>query len=148
MRLIYRRMQIADVNRVHEIERSLFQDPWPITHFLNDIEHDKQAYPYVLEIENEIIGYSVCWYCAEEIHISNIAVAKPFQGRGYGEFLLRKIVTMFNDYKCAYLEVRQNNKVAINLYRKLEFNILYHRRAYYTNGEDALIMIKYRGCNK
>jgi ribosomal-protein-alanine N-acetyltransferase len=144
MKLTYRRMQELDVGRVHEIEQSLFQDPWPVIHFLNDINNNKQAYPYVLEFANELVGYSVCWYYAQEIHIGNIAVAKSYQGRGYGEFMLRKIINMFDDYICAYLEVRQNNRVAINLYRKFNFNILYRRYAYYTNGEDALIMVRYR----
>ena len=141
--MVYRRMLEKDIYRVHEIEQSLFRDPWPLKHFVNDIQNYELAYPFVLEIENEIVGYSICWYYVQEIHIGNIAVAKAHQGKGYGRFILESIIDMFAGYKCAYLEVRETNKTAINLYQKFNFNILYRRQHYYTNGEDALVMVRY-----
>jgi ribosomal-protein-alanine N-acetyltransferase len=142
--VVYRRMVEKDVFRVHEIEQSLFIDPWPVKHFLRDIQNNEQAYPYILKVNNELVAYSICWYYAQEIHIGSIAVAKVHQGKGYGKFMLENIIKMFKEYKYAYLEVRATNKIAISLYKKFNFNILYQRRNYYANGEDALVMVRYR----
>jgi len=142
--LVYRRMLEQDVYRVHEIEQSVFEDPWPVKHFFSDIQNYEQAYPFILEVQGELVGYSICWYYVEEIHIGNIAVAKAYQGKGYGQFMLNKIINMFEGYRCAYLEVRETNRIAITLYQKLNFNVLFRRRKYYGNGEDALVMVRYR----
>jgi ribosomal-protein-alanine N-acetyltransferase len=134
-----------DVKKVHEIEESLFQDSWPVEHFIHDIRDEDLAYPYVLEVKNEIIGYSVCWFYAQEVHIGNIAVEKTHQRKGYGRLMLEKIIDMFRDSYCIYLEVRESNIPAINLYHKYKFTNLYRRKKYYGSGEDALVMVRYNG---
>ena len=143
MKCIYRRMQEEDVVYVYEIEKSLFQDPWSFKHFLRDIQDTETAYPYILELRDEIIGYSVCWYYAREVHIGNIAVKKKYQRMGYGQIILDKIIKMFPVSQCAYLEVRESNKIALNLYQKNNFNILYKRKSYYANGENALVLVRF-----
>lgn len=143
MKYIYRRMLEEDVYRVHEIEKSVFQDPWPTDAFVRDIKDTEIAFPYILAVGNMIIGYSVCWYYVGELHIGNIAVKKEYQGQGYGQMLLDKIMHMFQASRCAYLEVRESNRTALNLYMKNNFNVLYKRKSYYKNGEDALILIRY-----
>jgi ribosomal-protein-alanine N-acetyltransferase len=148
MRYAYRRMLEKDVIRVHDIEQSLFEDSWPVEHFLRDIRDGDQTYPYVLEVKNEIVGYVVCWYYAQEVHIGNIAVVLAHQRKGYGRLMLEKIIDMFWDSICIYLEVRETNMPAISLYQKYNFNILYRRKKYYVNGEDALVMVRYNEQSK
>ena len=42
--------------------------------------------------------------------------------------------------KWFYLDVREGNQPALALYRKVGFTLDGRRRAYYANGEDALMM--------
>jgi ribosomal-protein-alanine N-acetyltransferase len=136
-------MRIDDIPAVHRIECSLFPDPWPERSFRTEVMDRKISFPYVAEANDTIIGYIICWYYLKELHIGNIAVAKSDQGKGIGKFLLKKILESFHDYQIAYLEVRENNTVAINLYQSFGFIPTYRRRRYYPNGEDAIVMTKY-----
>ncbi|HKZ17056.1 MAG TPA: ribosomal-protein-alanine N-acetyltransferase, partial [Geobacteraceae bacterium] len=46
----------------------------------------------------------------------------------------------FKEAEFVSLEVRPSNTVAITLYRDLGFIVTGRRKAYYENGEDALLM--------
>ena len=144
MKVDYRRMKVEDLNRVLEIEKALFTDAWSAKSFLHDIENKKYSFPYILEIDDTIMGYTVCWYFDNELHIGNVAVDHKYQGKGYGKLLIQKIFDSFPQCSRLFLEVRASNRRAINLYKRMGFNILTTRRSYYPNGEDAIIMINYR----
>lgn len=147
MNLIFRQMQIGDVRAVARLESELFSDPWPLQSFVNEILANKISFPYVVEENKKIIGYIICWYYLKELHIGNIAVATDKQGLGIGKSLLKYIFEVFSDYKKSFLEVRESNIIAINLYTQFGFETTYRRKSYYSNGEDALVMIKDRGKN-
>ena len=142
MNVEFRRMQIRDVDVIYEIENDLFDDVWSRSSFKFEIKNKKYSFPYVLILDDSIAGYFVCWYYKNELHIGNVAIKKDFQGNGYGKLLMHKIFELFPDYKHAYLDVKLSNDEAIGLYLKFGFNILSTRKAYYSNGEDALVMEK------
>jgi ribosomal-protein-alanine N-acetyltransferase len=142
MSLVFRPMTKEDVLAVYEIETSLFPDPWPAASFLAEIRNDSTSFPFVIEKKKIIVGYSVCWYYIDELHIGNLAVRKSDQRKGVGRFLLEEIFNYFKEFNTAYLEVRETNLRAINLYAHFGFKAIYKRRNYYRNGEDALVMIK------
>ena len=90
-----------------------------------------------------IIGFSGIWVMAEESHITNIAVRKEYQRRGFGEMLMLGTIdlSMELDAVIMTLEVRASNKSAQNLYLKYGFEKVGIRRGYYLdNREDAIIM--------
>jgi ribosomal-protein-alanine N-acetyltransferase len=142
MNVELRRMQTKDIDHVYSIETQLFADAWSKSSFLYEIKNKKYAFPYVLILNNMIIGYFVCWYFQKELHIGNVAIRKEMQGKGYGKFLILKIFELFPDYENAFLEVNVKNVIAIGLYMKFGFNIISTRKSYYRNGEDALVMVK------
>ena len=124
MKYIYRRMLEEDVYRVHEIEKSVFQDPWPTDAFVRDIKDTEIAFPYILAVGNMIIGYSVCWYYVGELHIGNIAVKKEYQGQGYGKQGLQVLIAHLQaQYGCdkIFLDCSPENQTAINLYEGAGF---------------------------
>jgi ribosomal-protein-alanine N-acetyltransferase len=135
-------MTFRDVSSVHEIECDLFVDPWPRRSFEEEIKTENISFPFIIEENNEIIGYIICWYYFNEIHIGNIAVRRLFQGRGLGKYMLNMVFEYFKEYEKAFLEVRETNKPAQQLYKSFGFQTTYRRISYYPNGEDALIMIK------
>jgi ribosomal-protein-alanine N-acetyltransferase len=135
-------MNLNDVRTVHRIETDLFSDPWPKKSFEHEIKKGNYSFPFILEENKQIIGYIICWYYFSELHIGNIAVIKEMQRRGIGTFLLEKVLEYFKDYKKAFLEVRESNTAAIQLYKNFNFVETYRRIRYYSNGEDAIVMIK------
>ena len=148
MILTFRKMEMKDVSQVHKIECQLFPNPWPRNCFVNDIRDEEISHPYVVVQNKKVIGYIICWYYANELHIGNIAVIHDYQGIGVGQYLLKKVFELFTDFKTSYLEVRASNTRAINLYKKFGFEPSYLRYKYYSNGENAIVMVKYRDRRK
>ena len=144
MNVELRRMQIKDIETVCNIENDLFTDAWSKSSFLYEINNQDYSFPYVLVLNESIIGYFVCWYYQKELHIGNVAVESKMQRKGYGKLLVQKIFQLFPDYDNAYLEVNVNNTTAIGLYEKFGFKISSTRKSYYINGEDALLMVKHK----
>lgn len=99
--------------------------------------------PILSELEETVVGIGGFWCAVGEAHISTIAVHPDWRGRGLGEALLagmlkRGIALGASE---SVLEVRVSNAVAINLYRKYEYEILTRRLRYYRdNDEDAWLM--------
>jgi ribosomal-protein-alanine N-acetyltransferase len=96
------------------------------------------------EVElRRVVGYAGLWMMVNEAHITTIAVAPEYQGRGLGELLLLTLIDYALEHGalCVTLEVRVSNHVAQSLYRKYTFRETGLRRRYYSdNGEDAYIM--------
>jgi ribosomal-protein-alanine N-acetyltransferase len=90
-----------------------------------------------------IVGYGGVWLSVDEGHITTIAVAPEWRGRGVGELLLNSLIdqAIFLGADVLTLEVRVSNLVAQQLYLKYGFRPAGTRPRYYTdNSEDALIM--------
>lgn len=133
-----------DIDRIFAIENECFTKPWTINMFIEDIVVNDKARYYVVEYNTEIIGYAGYWHILDEAHITNIAIKPEFQQKGIGAFLLKNMLLMLlkDNIETATLEVKKSNKAAIKLYMQAGFEIEGRRKAYYENGEDALIMWK------
>jgi len=75
-------------------------------------------------------------------HVVSIAVLPKYQRRGIGLALMQKAMENMLRYKAkkCFLEVRVSNKPAIQMYKKLGFQIKRRIRSYYMDGEDAYVM--------
>jgi ribosomal-protein-alanine N-acetyltransferase len=137
-----------DISQVHNIESILFSDPWPKHSFINELSQKNISFPFVVEENSRIVAYIICWYYINELHIGNIAVIPEKQRQGIGTFLMNQVFDYFAEYEKAFLEVRESNKKAINLYELFGFKTIFRRKSYYSNGEDALVMVKIRKENQ
>jgi len=147
MKINFRPMNEEDIREVYKIECLLFKDPWPKKSFQYEVKNNRISFPFVVEENHKIIGYIICWYYMDELHIGNIAVIPNRQRKGIGKYMLQNVFEYFPDFCQAILEVRESNKKAINLYMTFGFETIYRRKAYYPNGEDAFVMIKNRLIN-
>jgi ribosomal-protein-alanine N-acetyltransferase len=134
----------GDLPTVLAIEETSFLSPWTRTSFLHEL-HSPHSQLTAAEQEGKVIGYMCCWYVADEVHILNIAVCPESRRQGVGERLLRHalVVGQQKGAQSANLEVRRSNLSAIALYEKFGFRQVAVRRGYYTNGEDALLMVRH-----
>jgi ribosomal-protein-alanine N-acetyltransferase len=145
-----RKMSVADLDRVCELERELFTMPWPKTSFLYEVSGNDRAFPIVGVEDGEVVGYAIAWFVCDELHIGNVAVTGKMQGRGLGKLLLEHMLAEAGRREAAFatLEVRASNARAISLYRSHGFKGIAIRKNYYTdNKEDALIMMADIGHN-
>lgn len=143
MDICIRGMKEADIGAIVEIEKGLFTTPWPEEAFLTEIKENKLAQYFVVEVDNEIVGYGGLWHIIDEGHITNIGVKEEFRGRGLGGKILEALIyyCRIKNIKSMTLEVRKSNIIAQNLYKKYGFVDCGIRPKYYgDNNEDAVIM--------
>ena len=141
--LSYRPMQMADLDAIMQIEPTIFPFPWSIGNFRDSLNTGYSC--WVVEEQQQMIGYVVLMLVLDEAHLLNISIAKPVQGKGYGRELLNFIMQKAREHGALniFLEVRVSNKVAINLYEKMGFNEMAIRPKYYPaehGREDAMLM--------
>jgi len=141
MNVTIQTMQLEDIDQVFQLEKSLFIDSWTKNSFTREVENTDISFPLVMKCGDEIIGYAVIWIYAQELHIANFAIAPQYQRKGLGRQLLEYVMNMSNNYNLAFLEVRENNRAAIELYHKAGFKTLYIRKNYYRDGESAIVMV-------
>ena len=158
-------MTIEDISAVMVIEKTAFPIPWPEQAYRHEILDNPNGYFIVARLRSAgaprnlfqrlagravsapapraIIGFAGLWMFVDEGHVSTIASHTEWRGQGVGELLLVTLLREAQRRKAIFatLEVRVNNAVAQNLYRKYGFTEVGRRKRYYQdNGEDALIM--------
>jgi len=148
-----REFRDSDLNRILEIERKCFRDPWSRELF----EFISRRYPsifLVAESNGEIVGYVIA--IVEDTlslrklrtdrygHILNLAVDEKHRRRRIGSTLINSILKKLRERNVSkvYLEVRKSNSAAKNLYLKFNFKVKKLIKNYYPNDEDAYLMSK------
>lgn len=135
-------MEPEHVDRVVEIERRVFSDPWKPPDFLKIIENPASIALSAVH-KDLLVGYSCCWTMIESAELGNIAVHPDFQGRSVALRLLDETVRLCRgrDVERIFLEVRASNERAIGIYLRYGFERIGVRRNYYSRPpEDAIIM--------
>jgi len=137
-----RRLALADLDEIEEIERRAYPTPWSRSMFASELAKPTSICLGAFEGER-LVGYIVNSRYVDAWHVMNVAVDPRFQRRGIATQLLERLFELTaDDERRGYtLEVRVSNRDAIALYEKLGFEPRGVRRGYYTdNREDALIM--------
>ena len=144
---IIRMAEDKDIDAIAEIDRLCFATPWSRDAYARELRANKLAFYIVAEEDTEIIGFAGLWGIIEEGHITNVAVHPAYRNKGLGRTLVSRLISVAEQYGIDKftLEVRPSNEAAIALYNKLGFKAVGKRPKYYEdNGEDALIMWRYR----
>lgn len=140
-----RRMKKEDLAAVFNLECALFpKGAWTQQAFTYELHDNPFAQLYVWEENGEIIGYCDLWILYEQAQIANLAVAKKWQGKGYGQKLMNHMIqkAVAADCETISLEVRVSNKAALRLYTAAGFCTANIRKHYYEDGENAYLMVK------
>jgi len=142
-----RRMRLEDVPAVHKIDTLSFSLPWPERSFRFEVIENAVSRGWVAEAEvngeTRIIGMLVLWLLVDEAHIATVAVHPDFQRCGIGSRIIVEALeaARVEGARRAFLEVRERNLAAQEMYRKFGFAITSRRPRYYRDtGEDAILM--------
>ena len=139
-----RDMVNSDLDRVVEIENLCFKAPWGRDDLYREINDNKLAVMQVITVNDLVVGFCDYWNTFDSGTICQIAIHPDYQHQKLGSKLLDEV---FKDAKAKKtrtltLEVRASNIKAINFYKKYGFKVTLIKEAYYSNGEDAIYMIK------
>lgn len=141
--VVIRPMRRRDLRAVAAIEADRNGDPWSRRLFAGELELDPATRHWLVAAwRTTVVGFAGVMYAAGEGHVMNLAVARPWSGRGIG---LRLCLAQLDEARrrgigALTLEVRAANAPAIALYGKLGFTSAGVRPGYYPDGEDAQIM--------
>ena len=98
---------------------------------------------YVAEEGEKIVGYAAVGLIIPDAEILNIAVDVNYRRQGIGEMLLDTLLSLGDkeDVSDFFLEVRESNEAAIELYYKKGMEEIGRRKNYYKMPvEDAVLM--------
>jgi len=141
-RYLIRPASLADVTALAELERVCFSDPWTAAGIRETIQYET-ARAFVAQDDGRIVGYVMARISGEEGEILDLAVLPRLRRRGIGRQLLVAVWTALGSegVRELFLEVRESNRAAIELYSGHGFRPVGLRPRYYRNpAEDALVL--------
>ena len=144
----------TDLEQVMHINRVCLPENYTTFFFMNLYQRFPATF-IVAEENGEIVGYVMCRIetgvpsfkllrITRKGHVISVAVLPDHQRKGIGYELMREAMQAMVNYKAkeCYLEVRASNVPAVNLYKKMGFEIAKTVRGYYADGEDACVMAR------
>ncbi len=137
----------ANINHVDEIvslDNKYFLAPWNKEQFIYEIQENQFSSTYVLIDDNKVIGFIIYWILFDQGELVKICVDEKYARHGLAIKMLDQMTSDFKKAECfvCTLEVRESNTKAISLYQKYGFEYVLTKKAYYSNGENALYMMK------
>ncbi|NIR87283.1 ribosomal protein S18-alanine N-acetyltransferase [Candidatus Bathyarchaeota archaeon] len=148
-----RRFNPSDLERVIHINRVCLPENYTSFFFLDLHKRFPETF-LVAEEKREVVGYVMCRIETgllgfriggkKKGHVISIAVLPEYQRRGVAYALMQETMRsmlLYNAKEC-FLEVRASNTPAVNLYKKMGFEITRTLRRYYSDGENAYMMAR------
>jgi ribosomal-protein-alanine N-acetyltransferase len=149
-----RRFSPTDLDAVISINRVCLPENYAPYFFIDTYNTLPETF-IVAESQARVAGYIMCRLehgfsdlkrlrFARKGHIISVAVMPEFRNLGIGYSLVEQALSALSSHHAdeCYLEVRTNNAPAINLYRKMAFEITRTIPHYYFDGFDAYVMTK------
>jgi ribosomal-protein-alanine N-acetyltransferase len=106
--------------------------------------------------DGHVAGFLVARRVADdESELLNLVVAPEFRRKGLAQALIRELLTASGNFErgkacptgnSIYLEVRESNQAARNLYKSMGFQEVNIRRGYYQAPPEAAIVMKFHSC--
>lgn len=150
-----RTMQESDLPSVLQIETRAYEFPWSQKGFENALDQGLNFVMCHPQNEQEIWGYVCFLTVLDEATLMNLCVAPEYQGQGLAKQVLELTIQKLQSsgFNVIYLEVRESNRPARNLYASFGFAEDGIRKNYYpawqmVDGkkakvqEDAVLMSK------
>ena len=119
---------------IWEMQKSEPYNTWSEKQFVESYDH-----VYVLlSGDDEIVGFTVILETPPDAEIHNLFICDELRGRGLGKILFKQAIQMLSaEVENLYLEVSEDNNIAIALYKSLGFEEIGARKNYYRKGSTA-----------
>lgn len=143
MNVIIRRMTVEDIPAVIELDQKSFSLPWPERSFRFELTDNPASRCWVAEVDRKVVAMIVVWLLVDEAHVATVATDPDFRRQGIAKKLLSHTLRRLMDEgaRSSFLEVRESNIAAQEMYRKFGYVKIGRRRRYYRdNDEDAILM--------
>ncbi len=141
--MTFRSLNKNDIDLILSIQKDNFPDGWNETQILSGF-YDYLLTVICLEVDGKAVGFISYSLPIDIADIEGLVVISSERNKGYGKMLLEYALDELKAKKVqkVLLEVRESNIPAINLYKSCGFNEISVRKKYYSDGENAIVMIK------
>lgn len=140
---VLRKMTVEDIPAVVALDQLSFSLPWPERSFRFELTENQASRCWVAEVDGRIVGMIVNWLLVDEVHVATIATHPDYRRQGIAKKLLAHSLRHMSGEGAisSFLEVRESNSAARDMYRKFGYAETGRRKAYYKdNNEDAILM--------
>lgn len=133
----------ADLGDVMVIEGETLT-PWSALLLAQELEVPQAIQNVAEAADAEILGWCACRVIWPEAELLKIAVKKENRERGIGRSLFEHLFSELQKRKVTnlFLEVRSNNRTALDFYEKHGFLRVGSRPGYYADPPDSAIILK------
>ena len=151
---VLRQFVPADLETVMNINRVCLPENYAPYFFMDTFNSLPETF-IVAESQGRVAGYIMCRMehgfsdvkklrFAKKGHVISVAVMPEYRKQGMGYSLVEQALVALAalDADECYLEVRTTNYPAIDLYRKMNFEVTRNIPRYYFDGSDAYVMTK------
>lgn len=135
-------MTFADLENLKNFLQSDFDEFWSYDILLSELSSSNSRYIVAKNKDNTIVGFAGIKIILDEAELMNIVTRKDMRHGGIASSMLNHLLAICkeNNIKLLNLEVNTQNTIAINFYKKYNFNEVGLRKKYYDNTYDALLM--------
>ena len=131
-----------DIDEIFVIENASFTVPWS-KQMIEETFENPYTKMFVAEDDKSVVGYSSLGLIVPDAELLSIAVKNEYRRQGIGEMLFDSVLAFADkeDVSDIFLEVRESNEAAIELYLKKGMEVIGRRKEYYQKPvEDAVLM--------
>lgn len=137
-------LQLTDLPWVVPLEACSFRTPWVEQGFVEELGSRFVLAVAARDAAGAPLGYALGRLLYGEGHLLKLAVLPGVRRQGVGARLLAEFEAALvrGGAESAVLEVRVGNTPARWLYERAGWKLVAHRRRYYPDGEDGLLLTK------
>jgi len=142
---VLRPMTVSSLDGVIELENAIYPFPWTRGNFVDSLVAGYTAWT-LNPVDGVLVGYCVALSGIGEMNLLNITIAPAARRRGHARRIVTELVRVCRSRRESrlWLEVREGNGEAREVYRRLGFAAVGRRKGYYPAPaglrEDAIVM--------
>ena len=133
-------MGLAQLQPCLELDQRALGGLWTESQWRSELEDPRRPCWGLVE-GGQLLALACGWLVVDELHITAVAVDPAHRRQGLGRRVLELLLERAAAAGAAHatLEVAASNGAAVALYGRCGFSTAGVRRAYYRNGDDALV---------
>jgi ribosomal-protein-alanine N-acetyltransferase len=145
-----RRMTLDDLLAVVELDKLSFTLPWPERAFRFELTDNPASRCWVADLDGKIAGMIVAWLLVDEAHIATIATHPDHRRQGIAKELLMYALRYMSKEGAvsSFLEVRESNMPAQEMYRTFGYEAVGRRKRYYKDTDEDAILMSLNGLDR
>ena len=141
--MIVKKLSVSEVDLIIELYANLFCDGWNKDMFISSFNGGRFLCLGAFNNES-LVGVITLTLGLDDADIESVFTAPKYRKQGVADLLIDSALEQIKNQGLnkVLLEVRESNSPAKNLYFKHGFKEISIRKKYYSDGENAVILIK------